>query len=234
MAIRSDTSALYNEFKVPILIFLFVTIVGGFVYGEIHYATYGENIPLLDRPYLMVQLMILETPTDYDSSPENPLLILFWYALPPIFIFIVGNGVADFVRLFFDRSGRRDAWRKAVISTMRDHIIVLGAGHVGLRVVRWLHRLGVNVVVIDNSPEVEAQAELADLKVQVVEGDARNPQVMKDAGIERAEAFIACTGDDPVNLYATMRARDMNKDLRIVVRVWDDRFAEQIEEFIIK
>jgi Trk K+ transport system NAD-binding subunit len=71
-------------------------------------------------------------------------------------------------------------------------------------------------------------------KVEIIEDDGRDKTALEKAGIYDALAFIAATGDDAINLYAIMRARDMNPHMQIVVRVWDDSFNEQIEEFIVK
>ena len=228
--------ALFGQFRLPVIAFLLVTIGGGFLYGELHTYAYSidpeistiENIPLIDRPYTMLQLMILETPPMYNQPPPIWYLIIFWYALPPIFVFIVGNGVADFVRLFFG-----DTWRKVRISNRQHHVIVLGAGHVGLRVVRWLREWGEDVVVVDNSIRDEKIATLKSLKTEMIEGDGRQAQALHDANIDDAAAFIACTGDDTVNLYALMRARAINPDLHIVGRIWDNSFNEQIEQYIV-
>ena len=223
-----DTAALWNEFKTPILIFFFVTLVGGYVYGELHALSGREEIALIDRPYIMVQLMTIEPPYD---APSEWYLILFWYALPPIFVFIIANGVAEFVRLFFNRDARRDAWREAVISTYRNHIIVLGAGHVGLRVIHILAEMDIDVVAIDSSPDLGVEEALMNLRVPLLLGDARNASTLEKAGLAYAEAFVACTGDDRINLDAIMRARHMNRDIRIVARVWEDQFATQVKEF---
>lgn len=228
-AIWRDTWALWREFHRPILLFLIVTFVGGFIYGELYYIARGIEIPLIDRPYIMLQLMILETP---EEAPAEWYLILFWYVLPPIFIFIVGRGAADFVRLFFNRDERRDAWRESVASTYRNHIIILGVGHVGLRVVRILVSMGVDVVAIDNSPDPEADVLLSTLNVPCIVADARIPSTLEKAGLRYADAFVACTGNDHLNLETIMRARDMNPDIRIVVRVWNDNFAKQIRQFM--
>ena len=232
IAVGRDTSALWHEFHRPLLTFLFVTLVGGYIYGELHaYAGYGE-LAVIDRPYIMVQLMILETPTDYDVTPREWYLIAYWYLLPPIFLFIVGSGVADFVRLFFDREKRGDAWREAVVSTYRHHVIVLGAGHVGLRVVRLLHEMKVDVVVIDNAPDDEVQTYLSEKSIPLIRGDAHNSAVLEKAGLKYADAFVACTGNDDTNMHAIMRARSMNENVRIVVRVWDDQIAGHMQEFM--
>ncbi len=228
-AVWRDTRALWRQFYKPILAFLAVTLVGGYIYGEIYYNLRGVSIPLIDRPYMMLQLMILETPEDV---PPEWQLVLFWYLLPPVLVFIVGNGVADFVRLFFNRDERRDAWREAVASTYRNHVIVFGAGHVGARVIRTLTDMGFDVVVIDNDPDDGIEDMLRELDVPLLVLDGRASITLEKAGLRDAEAFVACTGNDQVNLEAIMRARDMNPDVRIVARVWDDQFAQQITRFM--
>lgn len=224
-----DTRALWQQFNRPILAFMLVTLGGGYLYGEIYYALRGVVIPLIDRPYLMLQLMILETP---EEVPPEWQLVLFWYLLPPILVFIVGNGVVDFVRLFFNRDERRDAWREAVASTYRNHVIVFGAGHVGARVIRTLVEMGSDVVVIDNDPDDGIEDMLRELDVPLLVLDGRTSSALEKAGLRDAEAFVACTGNDQVNLEAIMRVRDMNPDIRIVARVWDDQFAQQIRRFM--
>ncbi|MEL6403307.1 MAG: NAD-binding protein [Chloroflexota bacterium] len=229
--------ALLNQFHLPVITFVAVTIIGGIIYGELHAIAFQndpdapvstDTIPLIDRPYTMLQLMILETPPMYDETPSEWYLISFWYGLPLVFVFIVGNGVADFVRIFFG-----DTWRIVRLSNWRGHVIVLGAGHVGLRVVRWLREWGESVVVIDNDITETKREALQEAGVEIIIGDGRSAQSLKDANIENAAAFITATGDDTVNLYATMRARALNPRVHIVVRVWDDSFNEQISSLIV-
>jgi Trk K+ transport system NAD-binding subunit len=43
---------------------------------------------------------------------------------------------------------------------------------------------------------------------------------------------VACTGNDHVNLEVVMKARDLNPNVRIVMRAWDKQFANQIERFM--
>jgi trk system potassium uptake protein TrkA len=228
-ALLRDSSALLREFQRPILVFLVVTIAGGYVYGELHALAGRPPIALIDRPYIMLQLMILETP--YDVPPEW-YLVIFWYALPLILIFIVGNGVADFVRLFFNRDGRRAAWREALVSTYRRHVIVFGAGHVGLRVVRTLAEMGIDVVVVDNSPDKEKDFVLNELGVPVINGDGRETAVLMQAGLRDAAAVVACTGNDHTNLEAIMKVRQINANVRVIARVWDDNLGAQMKQFL--
>jgi len=65
-----------------------------------------------------------------------------------------------------------------------------------------------------------------------VEADGRLASTLETAAIREAQALIVCTSNDHMNLEVTMRARDLNPAVRIVVRVWEDRFAAQIRRFM--
>jgi Trk K+ transport system NAD-binding subunit len=223
-------AALGREFRVPLLGFVVATVVGGFFYGELHAWARGSEaaIPYFDRPYTMLQLMLLEAPEDV---PREWFLALFWYAMPAIFIVLVGLGAADFLDLFFNREDDRDRWSEALAMTYRHHAVVLGAGGVGLRVVRDLRDMGMEVVVVDNSPDPEAEQALSRLGAPVVHGDARLSGTLERAGLPGADVFVACTGDDRINLESAMKAREVCPDVRIVARVWDREFGHQMERF---
>lgn len=228
-AVWRDSMALLREFHRPILIFLLVTVGLGYIYGELYYLARGETIDLIDRPYLMIQLMLFSAP---DAAPREWYLVIFWYALPLVFVFIVGDSVSEFVRLFFNRDERRDAWREAVASTYRNHIVVLGAGHVGLRVIRSLAEIQVDVVVIDNDPDLGVDELLHDLDIPLIVADALLPSTWEKVGLRHADALVVCTGNDHLNLDVIMRARDMNPNVRIIARMWNDQFANQLKQFM--
>ena len=224
-----DSTALWREFRRSIVVFLLATLVGGFVYGELLVQAGYPAVPYIELPYMMVMLMIFQSP---GQAPPQPQLIIFWYFMPVIGVYVVGRGAADFIRLFFDRSERRNAWEEAVASTYRNHVIVMGAGHLGLRVIRSLVSMGFEVVAVDNAIKPESEAELNRLRVPLISADGRLSETMKSAGLRHAQAFIVCTSNDHMNLEITMRARDLNPTIRIVVRLWDNQFATQIRRFM--
>lgn len=229
-AMWRDYIALWREFHQPILVFLFFTCVIGFIYGELHAISYPDEwLPIIDRPYAMVQMMILETPPL--TLPREPHLIFFWYLMPVVLLYVAGRGASDFVRLFLNRDERRDAWRVALASTIKNHVIVFGAGHVGVRVIMELDRMGYDVVVIDDDPDPGLEDFLQELRIPLIIGDGRIASTLEKANLKDALAFVACTSNDHVNLETIMRVRDMNKSIRIVSRVWDNAFAKQLKEF---
>lgn len=216
-ALWRNTSVLWREFNRPILTFAAATLGGGYLYGFLNNVlSTNPDIPPANLPYLMVALMVVETPTD---MPAEPYLIVFWYAMPLIAIYIVGRGATDFVQLFFDRSGQR--WKEALAMSARNHVIVLGIGHVGLRVVRALVSMGFEVVGIDQKSNPALDDELKQLRVPIILGDGREPAILEQAGIRYAQAFSICTSNDYLNLQVAMNARLLRQDLHIVARMWD-------------
>lgn len=225
-AIWRDTSALWKEFRRPILAFLIAILGGGWLYGELLVVAGYPRVPYVDLPYMMIALMILESFTDI---PPEPYLIAFWYLMPLIALYVVGQGVTDFVRLFFNRGERRSAWEEAVASTFRNHIIVLGIGHVGTRVIRALVEMGSEVIAIDTEPGEGLEAELDALHVPLIVGDGRSPATLEKAGLRHAQALIVCTANDFLNLEICVRAREMNPTMRIVVRMWDSQLSNHLK-----
>ena len=225
-----DTRALIHEFRKPLAVFFLAIFAGGLVYMYLN-NTYSDNeaLKLVDMPYFMLALMVLESPI---SVPDEPYLVLFWYALPLLAVYVLGRGAADFLRLFIDREQRRGAWEVAVASTFKRHIIVIGIGHTGMRIVRELRQMGFEVVAVDKSISKSAHESLHGLDVPLISGDARDVHVLETARLDHAAAAIVCTSDDYVNLEVTMRLRDMNMSARLVTRMWDRRLARQIENFL--
>lgn len=229
-AIWHDTMALLTEFRLPLTAFILATFGGGWLYGQVYASIYPENpIPYTDLPWMMTALMVLEPIHDVPAEME---LMIFWYLMPILAVYVIGQGAVDFVRLFFNRSNRRDAWEEAVASTFRNHVIIVGLGHVGQRVSRTLVAMGFDVVAIDNNLSEELDRELNGLGVPSIIGDARSTDILEKAGIRRASSLIVATSDDHVNLETIMRARDMNPDIRIVARMYDPQFSNQLNRFL--
>ena len=213
----------------PILGFLFLLLAGGLVYGEVYEALRGVAMPLVERPYVILQLMILEAP---EEVPPELALVVFWYLVPLGSLILFGLGAADFIDLVFNRDDRRNPWAEALALTYRNHVIVLGAGHVGQRVIRDLVAMDLEVVAIDNSPSAMAKKRLGEMGVPIIQADGRLPETLEKARLSKALAFVACTGKDQANMEAIMKVRYGQPDIRIVGRMWDHQFAEQLERFL--
>jgi voltage-gated potassium channel len=125
----------------------------------------------------------------------------------------------------------RNQWEAAVASTYHDHVIVCGLGRVGFRVVRWLLDLGEHVVVIDFSEDPEQlHDQVQAWGVPVVTADARRVDVLEQAGLEHCSAVLPLTDDDLINLTIATAARSVRPEVRIVLRTFEDRLAENLQQ----
>jgi len=73
-------------------------------------------------------------------------------------------------------------------------------------------------------------AEVREYDIPVITGDARSIEVLDAAGIDRAAAVIIATNNDLANLQIASRIRETNRDIRIVMRLFDDQFAETMAD----
>ncbi len=98
--------------------------------------------------------------------------------------------------------------------SINDHVIVCGYGNTGQIVARDLAAEGVGVVVVDKATEMASQAE-GDGHL-AIHGDVLDPDVLKEAGVERARGVILLLPEESDNLFATMSARELNPDVFII------------------
>ncbi|WP_300517796.1 Trk system potassium transporter TrkA [Aliiroseovarius sp.] len=95
-------------------------------------------------------------------------------------------------------------------STKRqERVVILGGGNVGLAVAQALEnrtdRIRAKVVELNRDVAERAADELE--RTVVLHGDGMNIDILKEAGVNRADAILAVTDDDKVNLLASVRAK---------------------------
>ncbi|MEU0600854.1 NAD-binding protein [Streptomyces sp. NPDC006393] len=108
------------------------------------------------------------------------------------------------------------------------HVVLLGLGKIGTRVLTRLRELGVPVVCVESDPDARGLATARRLRVPVVLGDVTQEGVLESAKIHRAKALLAVTSADTTNLEAVLYARSVRSDLRVVLRLYDDDFATAV------
>ena len=114
-------------------------------------------------------------------------------------------------------------------SALRGHYIVCGLGIVGYRAVELLHRLGERVVVVTLSGHDERIQAARTAGVEVEIADARDPSVLLRLGVMGARALVVTTSKDVVNVEIALDAQRLRDDLPIVLRLFDQNLARQLE-----
>jgi voltage-gated potassium channel len=120
--------------------------------------------------------------------------------------------------------GKRKMFRD--INKLNGHYIVCGSGRIGSGIVREIARRGYDFVVIEQD---EATADkLLSQGYLVLMGDSTSDDVLRGAGIERARGLVCAVSSDPDNLYITLTARDINKDLYIISRANEESAIKRL------
>jgi Trk K+ transport system NAD-binding subunit len=115
---------------------------------------------------------------------------------------------------------------------MTDHVIVVGLGSVGTRIVGQLHDLGIGVVCVDKSQSASGMAMARRLGLKVIIGESHREETLRAAGIDTCQALVSVTSADIVNLETALHARALAERPRVIVRLLDDDLARRVQETI--
>jgi Trk K+ transport system NAD-binding subunit len=160
--------------------------------------------------------------------PQLLWLQILFYLAPAISFILIARGALNMGLLLFDKRNRREAWQMALASTYRDHVIVCGLGKIGFRVVHQLRATGAEVVVIESRSDGPFTDLILGEGVPVLTGDARQSELLQQAGIKYAQSVTVVTSDDLTNLDIALTARELCPDLHIVMRVFNDALAGKL------
>ncbi len=222
-----EAAILLSQFRSPLLVFLVALLgLGGLYFYLARQA--GEALhSYTEAVYLMLTLAFLQPNADF---PDSPVLQIFFFILPVIGVATLAQGLADFGIMLFNRRARSKEWEMAVASTLKNHIILVGLGHLGYRVVSILSQMEEAVAVLELRPSADMFSTVQKMGIPVIQDDATRPAALEAAGIRQAKTIILCTQNDAMNLQIAVKARSMNPNIRVVIRIFDEDFAHSLRE----
>jgi Trk K+ transport system NAD-binding subunit len=187
---------------------------------------YGLRLSVVDAIYFVVTTV---TTTGYgDISARGAGVAVQIYACVLMLLGSASTAVLySFVTDFLVAERVEGLLGRRRIPT-RDHVIVAGMGDVGHRICAELAQSGVPFLVVDRSADAE-HADAARAGGAFLAGDARTAAVLEEAGVRKARAILAVSGDDAVNLGIALEARALNPAIRTVVRMFDPELARKVE-----
>jgi voltage-gated potassium channel len=222
-----DTGLLLREFAYPLFAFVLAIGGGGILYYALSLNAGREVTNPFESIYNVLLLTFLQNAEEF---PEQWYLEIFYFVMPVLGIIIVSRGVTEFGLMLFNRQARGKEWEMAVASTYSNHHIMVGLGHLGYRVVRLLNEMDQDVVVIEANPSAELVASVRRMGIPVIEENASREAALETARIKEARSIILCTQNDSLNLQIALKARHLNPKIRVVVRIFDDDFAQSLNE----
>jgi Trk K+ transport system NAD-binding subunit len=217
--VRALRAAMSRKLGIAVMATLAVTVVSGAI------LVHADRINGFWRS-IYVTLLTVVGSSDVEihrsgvAQAAQLVLTIAGLALLPLVTAAVVEGMVN-ARLELN-SGRAAA-------QYEDHIVVVGLGSVGTRVLRQLIDLGLDVVAIDRRADAHGAKAARQLGVPFIVGDAALEETLRSASIATSKALVVVSTDDVTNLQAALNARAVRPDLRVVLRLFDDDFAQRVE-----
>ncbi|MGS2613124.1 potassium channel family protein [Micromonospora sp. LZ34] len=184
----------------------------------------AEDVSPAEALYLTLVTTLSGADPDTTKAPDaqvmQVVLNLAGLALIPLITAVVVDGIVN----------ARLALHTGRLPERSGHVVVVGLGNVGTRVMAQLREYDVEVVAIDKDAEPRGATLARQLEVPLIVGDAAQPETLEAASVGDCQALVVVSTDDVANLEAALAARDLREDLRVVLRLFDGDFAERVEE----
>ena len=109
------------------------------------------------------------------------------------------------------------------------NVLILGCGRVGSTLARQLSQAGHSITILDLTSDAFRRLGTKFKGVRVV-GTGMDQDVLRRAGIEQADAFIAVTQGDNTNIMAAQIAHEVFKVPSVHARIYDPIRADAYRE----
>ncbi len=106
-------------------------------------------------------------------------------------------------------------------------IVIAGAGRIGGTVAKVLSDEGHDITLIDHDPDT-IQYISNSMDIICLEGNAADPEALREAGVSEAELILAATEKDEVNMICGIAARKLGAQ-HVIARIRDPLYLHQTE-----
>jgi Trk K+ transport system NAD-binding subunit len=216
--LRAVRSFITRKIGIAVLAVLVIVVIFGVLLFAAKAGTFWNALYLT----LLTTLSGADVDTDATVSVQimQVVLTLAGLALIPLITAAVVDGMVK-ARLALDADES---------TPYQDHVVVIGLGNVGTRVIRQLTDLGIEVVAIDKNPEARGAAIARQLDIPFIVGDAGREETLRLASVDTSQALVVVSTDDVTNLQAALSGRELKPDLRVVLRLFDGDFARRVQK----
>jgi Trk K+ transport system NAD-binding subunit len=192
-----------------------------------------HRLSIEDSVYFTVETVATVGFGDFSFAGQSALMEGFGVLLIVTGVTLVTTIFALLTNVLVSRR-IENALGQGSIRGMEDHVVLVGLGAVGLRVLEGLRALGRDVVVIEYDERNRYVQHARSLGVPIVHGDATLGQTLRSVNIADAGAVAILTSDDLVNLETGLAVRDSLgsrwKEVPVVLRVFDRALGNRLEK----
>jgi len=115
------------------------------------------------------------------------------------------------------------------------HVVIMGAGRVGLSLASFLISDGQDVTLIENDEQLANNA-VQELDALVICGNGTETKILEEVNIKNTDVFVAATGNDEANLLACILVKNYDVP-KVIARVseptHEDAFKKVGIDFVV-
>jgi Trk K+ transport system NAD-binding subunit len=197
--------------------------------------TDGRRMSVLDALYFTIETVVTVGYGDFSFRDQPSALRLYAIALMIVGAIMATGFFALLTNVLVSRRIEESLGRLRV-TRLSGHVVVVGLGSIGIRVVELLVRQGTQVVVVEPDQNNRYLAQARALGVPVVDGDATQAEVLESVHLSHARAVAVLTSDDLVNIETGLAVRDQlgahsetPGQIPLVLRLFDRRLAVSLQ-----
>jgi Trk K+ transport system NAD-binding subunit len=193
----------------------------------------GAHLPLLDAVYFTVETIATVGYGDYSFATQSTDMRIFAIALIIAGVTLVTTMFALLTNALVSRRLAQSLGHGR-IPGMRGHVVLVGLGSVGMKVLEGLLAAGAEVVVIERMENNPYLTEARALQAPLVLGDATLARTLDAVNLSEAAAVAILTSDDLTNIETGLAIRDQLgarwADVPVVLRVFDRQLGNRLEQ----
>ena len=230
---------LLDRFKYLVLLALVVFLISTAVLYQFHpdQRDPATRKGLAEISFGVFELMFASEPALPYPKGSIPAQIVY-FSLPVLNILGLAAAVAQFSQILFDRN----LYNRAQADNADGHVILCGLGRLGREALKQLdqrHHMKRrrDIVIVESGAGVDAvESDIIDREpiIPVVHGNMTHAVTLRDAGIHRAAAIMLLTGDDTTNMESALLARELNPNVRVVMRMSNKRVSQRLDAMLRK
>jgi hypothetical protein len=177
-----------------------VALILGCIGFALNASKAGRSARFFDAAYRTLQLIPMNS-GDVDGAPWQ--LEMARFLIP---LLAAWTAIRALLSLFHDR------WQQFLLRFWRRHVIICGLSRKGWLLAQGFAARGEPVVVIEADKEHDLIGPCRERGLVVLTGDATDPDLLRQASVQRAGHLIAVTDDDGINVEIAVRCQGVLRE----------------------
>ena len=233
MALRDAADYIDRPIQWTLIAGLAIVLISTVILRAFYVVEGGDHMSWIEAMYFTIETSATVGFGDFSFAHEN-----FGMQVFAIWLIVAGTTVVSLLFAFVTNalvSRRIEAsLGRAKVRGTEGHVILIGLGSVGMRILDGLRKRGKEVVVIERDEDNRYSSQARLLGVRVILGDATLERTLEAANLSTASAVAVMTSDDMTNIEAGLAVREglgnRWEKTPVILRVFDRELGFRLEQ----